>query len=158
MGQIRLNLENEMHGHDWIWRLDGGVHHRLLRPASGEGKNCREIKVYQMPRSRYQTKAGVMYITPVPTKSTLDSYWERNQRLNFMEFNWNLLDFENSKLKKIASMKRTSYNTATTRNKQYITGFEENKNWSKPLICRVWEHNSLLWMLAVCSLDQSEEG
>jgi hypothetical protein len=50
-------------------------------------------------------------------------------------------------------MKRTSDHTTTARTKQYMSRFEENENWSKPLIWRVWEHNSLELMLAVCSRE-----
>ena len=154
----RFNPENETDGSYLIWRPDGDQRHRLLWPASGEAKNCREINVYQMLRSRYQSKAGVMYITPVPTKSTLGFYIERNQRWNFNGVQLNLLDFKNSKLKNVASMQKTSNHTTTARNNQYISWFEEIKMWSEPLICRAWSHNSLVWMLAVCSLDQREEG
>jgi hypothetical protein len=72
-------------------------------------------------------KVGVMYITPVPTNFTLDFHGERNQSLNFVVFNWNLMKFKNSKHKTIASIERTSDNPATTRNKQYTSRFEENK-------------------------------
>jgi hypothetical protein len=69
-----------------------------------------------------------MYITPVPTKSILGFYIERNQRWNLCGVQLNLLDFKNLKLKPTASMKRTSDHTTTARTKQYMSRFEENEN------------------------------
>ena len=154
----RLDLETEMDDSDPIWRPDCGQRHRFLRPTFGQVQNCRESNVNQKTWSRHQSRAGVMYITHVPTKSTLGFYIKRNQRWNFNGVQMNLLDFENSKLKSTASMKRTSDHTTTTRNEHNTSCFEEIKIRSKPLICRAWSHNSLLWMLAVHSMDEGGEG
>ena len=91
MGRLGSNLEKRSCGHEWIWKLDGGVHHRLLRPTFDAGQKLQRLKLHQMTRSWYQMKVGVMYITPVPTNSTLGFHRKRNQSLNFVVFNWNLM-------------------------------------------------------------------
>jgi hypothetical protein len=49
----------------------------------------------QMARSRHQSRAGVMYITPVPLKSILDLYIERNQKWKICGVHMNFMIFEN---------------------------------------------------------------
>jgi hypothetical protein len=55
-------------------------------------------------------------------------------------------------------MERTSDNTATTRIKQYTMRFEENKFGCKPMKWRALEHDLLMLKIAVCSMDQGEQG
>ena len=146
-----------MNGPDLIWRPDGGQRHRLLRLAPVRVQICRRANVHQNARSRYQMKGGVMYITHMPLNSTLDPYWERNQRWNFSSVQLNLLDFKNSKLNNDASMQRTSDHTKSRQMEQYIGCFKQKCTWAKP-----WNWDELshyLWVLlqTEASMDQGEE-
>ena len=146
-------MGNRMDDPYLIWRPDGGQRHRLLRPTSGQVQICRDSNGNQKTRSRHQSKAWVMYITPVPTKSTLDLYIERNQKWKICGVHMNFMIFENWKDNNVASMQRTSDHTTTAKDKHHMRWFKEIKIRSKPLICRAWRHNSVVLMLAVCSRE-----